>query len=234
MSSQAGQLSSQLSQTKGITPSGEWITIFLSSQKPTTPLPALLQTAHFRLLTSNITASLVRSQTTCFPENVLDVNTRELRLTGPIVVQVLSVEDISKSRWEQIEAIEAMERGEQKKGREIIRVTRADEGDETPNNTVETRDRGQEGPHKVLLQDASGFKAFGIELRSIDGINMSMSIGCKIILRNVLVARGLVLLDSTNTRVLGGKIDELHKTWREKRKDELKAQIQATSTENRN
>jgi len=41
------------------------------------------------------------------------------------------------------------------------------------------------------------------------------------------VARGVVLMDATTTTVLGGKIEGLHKAWKEGRKTELKAAIEA-------
>ena len=54
-----------------------------------------------------------------------------------------------------------------------------------------------------------------------------MSMGCKMVLRNVVVARGVVLLEPGTTTVLGGKIEGLHKAWKEGRKAELKAAIEA-------
>ena len=158
-----------------------------------------------------------------------DANIEERRLAGSIAVQVLAVEDMSKSRWEQIEAIEALERGEGTRGREIIRVA-AVEDEDSAGTTVQ---RGG-GPHKLVLQDAAGRRAYGIELRGLEGVGMGMSIGCKVVLKNALVARGVVLLEPATTVVLGGKIEELHKAWKEGRKAELKAAIEASEHEARN
>lgn len=127
---------------------------------------------------------------------------------------------MSKSRWEQIEAIEALERGEGTKGREIIRVA-APEGDDVGLNVQKGG-----GPHKLLLQDATGRRVYGIELKGLEGVGLGMSIGCKIVLKNAVVARGVVLLEPKTTTVLGGKIDALHKAWREGRKVELKKAIE--------
>ena len=135
-------------------------------------------------------------------------------------MQVLSVEDMSKSRWEQIEAIEALERGEGTKGREIIRVAATEEGEDE--NAA--RDGG---PHKLALQDAKGTRIYAIELKGVEGVGLGMSMGCKMVLRNVVVARGVVLLEPGTTSVLGGKIEGLHKAWKEGRKAELKAAIEA-------
>ena len=157
-----------------------------------------------------------------------DVHIKERRLSGPIAVQVLAVEDMSKSRWEQIEAIEALERGEGTKGREIIRVATAEDDDSSGAGVQ----RGG-GPHKLLLQDAAGRRVYGIELKGLDGVGLGMSIGCKVVLKNVLVARGVVLLEPATVTVLGGKIEELHKAWKEGRKAELKAAIEANEHEAR-
>lgn len=151
-----------------------------------------------------------------------DANTKERRLSGSIAVQVLAIEDMSKSRWEQIEAIEALERGEGTKGREIIRVAAA-EDDDSAGAAVQKSG----GPHKLLLQDAAGKRVYGIELKGLEGVGLGMSIGCKVVLKNTLVARGVVLLEPATVTVLGGKIEELHKAWKEGRKAELKAAIEA-------
>ena len=138
------------------------------------------------------------------------------------MAQVLAVEDMSKSRWEQIEAIEALDRGEGTRGREIIRVTAAEENED---NNAGVVNRGG-GPHKLLLQDVQGVRVYGIELKGIEGVGVGMSIGSKMMLRNVSVARGVVLLEPGTTTMLGGKIEVLHKAWRENRKAELKAAIE--------
>lgn len=153
---------------------------------------------------------------------------KERRLADSIAVQVLAVEDMSKSRWEQIEAIEALERGEGTKGREIIRVIATEEDDGAGTSVPKGG-----GPHKLSLQDAAGRWVYGIELNGLEGVGLGMSIGCKMVLKNALVARGVVLLEPATTIVLGGKIEELHKAWREGRKAELKSAIEANELEAR-
>ena len=218
----AAQISAQLTSTKCLTPKPNWLSAFLLSQRTTTPLLALTQTALFRLLASNITTSLATSPTTSFPANVHDAGVKERRLKGPVVAQVLAVEDMSKSRWEQIEAIEALERGEGTRGREIVRVAPVEENEDA--NASVNRSGG---PHKLLLQDVQGVQVYGIELKGVDGVGLGMSIGCKILLKNITIARGVVLLEPSTTTMLGGKIEELHKAWKENRKAELKAAIEA-------
>lgn len=195
----------------------------MDTQKATTPVPALTQTALFRLLSSDITTSLANDTPHCLPQDVHNVNIKERKLQGPVVVQLLGLEDMSKSRWEQVEAIEALERGEGTKGREIIRVTATEEDDDSGGNV----NKGG-GPHKLSLQDARGTRVYGIELNEINGVGLSMSIGCKMMLKNAVVARGVILMEPGNTTILGGKIEALHKAWKENRKAELKAAIEAS------
>lgn len=147
-------------------------------------------------------------------------------------VQVIGIEDISKSRWEQIEAIEAQERGETTRGREVIRVV-ADEEGETgqgqaaaaagprANNGNNAGRGGSYGSHKLVLQDVKGQTVYAFELTKIPKIEVGMSIGTKMMLRNVLIARGLVMLEPEKVVVLGGKVDVLHKEWVENRKKGL-------------
>ena len=217
------QISAQLSSSKGLVPSRSWLTSFLTTQKSTTPLPALTSTALFRLLASDISKSLDRNTSAAFPNDVSNVNFQERKLQGTIVAQVLGVEDMSKSRWEQIEAIEALERGEGTKGREIIRVVPSEDRD-----NADTGVQKGGGPHKLLLQDVLGNSAYAIELKGVEGVGLGMNIGCKVLLKDPVVARGVLLLEPGTTSIIGGKIEALHKAWKENRKAELKAAIEAS------
>lgn len=216
------QIATQLRAHKSLIPKQAWLEKCLSTQRATTPLNALYQTASFRLLASDITTSLDPAQTASFPPDIYNATVKERHLPGPIVCQILDIEDMSQSRWEQIEAIEALERGEGTKGREIIRVVATQDGTD-PN--AGTNKSG--GPHKLLLQDVKGLRAYGIELKDIEGVSLGMSVGSKVLLKNLTVARGVLLLEPATVTLLGGKIEALHKDWKENRKAHLKAAIEA-------
>ncbi|OCL11627.1 DUF1767-domain-containing protein [Glonium stellatum] len=201
---------------KNLPPSSIWLQSFLPTVRASIPLPALQKTALFRLLASDITQSLERTRSLLFPADIHDAHIKERKLVGPIVCQVLDVEDIGRSRWSQVEALEAAERGEGTKGREVIRVIPSDE--QGAGCDVEA----SAGPHKLLLQDAQGTRVYGMELQTIEGINVGMSIGTKLILKGVTVARGMVLLEPQSVNVLGGRIEQLHKEWKDTRKERLK------------
>jgi RecQ-mediated genome instability protein 1 len=152
---------------------------------------------------------------------------RERKLPASIPVQVLGVEDLSRSRWEQLEAIEAQERGEMTKGREIIRVVETEGGEDGGGAArVSAGTGGSGGPHRLVLQDVTGQTVYGLELKAVKGVGVGMSIGTKMVLSGVMVARGVVLLEPERVVVLGGKIDALHKVWVENRKKDLLAAVE--------
>ncbi|KAF2641610.1 hypothetical protein P280DRAFT_317576 [Massarina eburnea CBS 473.64] len=197
-------------------PTAAWLQSFVSTTRPNTPLPALKQTALFRLLSTDITTSLVPPPNTVFPIDVLNAKVASRTVTGPIVCQVLDIDDIGLSRWSQVEAIEAKERGESTKGREIVRVVENENEGAAVAPAIQSK-----GPFKLLLQDAKGVKVYGLDLGGMAGINTNMSMGVKILLRNVEVRRAVVMLESASVQVLGGKLDALDKAWREGRKERL-------------
>jgi RecQ-mediated genome instability protein 1 len=198
-------------------PSIAWMQNFLSTTRPNTPLPALKQTVGFRLLATDITTSLNPPARTVFPSDVLKGSIQSRVVIGPVVCQILDIEDIGNSRWSQVEAIEAQERGEMTKGREIVRVVEQENDDPSAAPTpIHSR-----GPFKLLLQDAKGVKIYAFDLRGIEGLNTNMTIGVKLVLKNVDVRRAVVMLEPGGVQILGGKLEALDKAWKEGRKGRL-------------
>lgn len=107
------------------------------------------------------------------------------------------------------------------------------EDPQTQNQSVTQREQQlvqeSKGPFKLLLQDAKGVKVWALDLGSVKGVGLSMAMGCKLVLRNCEVRRGVVLLDVGGTQVLGGKIEALDKVWKEGRKGRLIADVTAGS-----
>jgi RecQ-mediated genome instability protein 1 len=235
-----------------------------TNNRPLPPVPALVSTVHFRLLNSDFTTSLLASDPSClFPSGVADVNVKERRLQGDIPVQVLNIVDVGTSRWSQVEAIERVERGEEIKGREIVRtVPGVADGDEEEEgngrrgtagegSVTATTSRGQsngsgstgkrsQGPHRLILQDAKKNIVTAFELGDIPKIFIGdngegMFIGCKLVLKaGTLVRRGMVMLQPENVVVLGGKIESWDTKWREDRKKRLIADTEEEQEARRN
>ncbi|KAI4745236.1 hypothetical protein E4T50_04392 [Aureobasidium sp. EXF-12298] len=210
-------------ESKGLSATPAWIESFVSSSRQGTPLPALQKTALFRILASDFTSSIKATPTNTLPPNALNPTIKELRAPDSIPLQVLDIEDIGRSAWSQVEAIEAQERGETTKGREVIRVVPGEEADPVRDGTAPITKSN--GPHKLLLQDAKGTKIYGFEVTDVDGIDLNLGIGAKLILKNMTIARGVILLDPTSTQLLGGKVDVWDKAWRAGRKESLKSKV---------
>lgn len=190
--------------------------------KSTTPIVALQKTALFRILASDLTTAVQPSPSSTFSPGIADPAIKDQRLPGPVAVQVLDIEDIGRSRWSQVEALEAQERGETTKGREVIRVLPEEGTAGADSAQAAGGEIKSAGPHKLLLQDARGTKVYALELRSVPGVDVGLSIGAKLALTDVLVARGLVMLEPRCVELLGGKVDAWDKKWREERKKVLK------------
>lgn len=183
-------LRNELKTRYNLNPTDQWLTAFLSTISRPPPLPALTSTAHFRLTSTDFTAALTARPPHILPANIGDAQIKDTILQGNIPVQVLDIIDTSTSKYSQIEAIERVERGEEIRGREVIRnITVADDdGDDStlggrtqrnssrPSGTASTASnntkKGSTGPHKLLLQDAAGTKVWAFELSRIDRITI--------------------------------------------------------------
>ncbi|KAF2723415.1 hypothetical protein K431DRAFT_282876 [Polychaeton citri CBS 116435] len=210
---------------RNLPPTQAWLDSFAVSARSNAPTVALQKTAEFRILAADLITCLHPTSTSVFPRRIADADLRELRLPGPITVQVLDVEDIGQSCWSQVEAIEAHERGEFTKGREIVRVVPEDEDTQTvPNRPPPSKSHG---PHKLLLQDARGTKVYAVEHTPVQGVGIQMEIGKKLVLRDVLAARGVILLNASSVEILGGKVDVWDRKFREERKDRLKRKAES-------
>lgn len=204
-------------------------------------------TAKTRILASDLTApgllDPIQVAQITFPLNLSDPTVKETKLRADVYTQVLDVEDLSRSRWDQVEALEAVERGEFTRGREVIRlVSAAEEGGEE-GQTQQTQapqqqqqqqqqglnsvDSGKNATHRLVLQDCKGQKVYALELTRVPRIGIgSTNIGEKILLkRGTFVARGTVMLDPAMCEVLGGKVEAWQKEWTEGRLARLKQAV---------
>jgi RecQ-mediated genome instability protein 1 len=200
------------------------------------PLAALTATAKLRLLNADFTSAstLDASRTLALPTRITDPNVVSLALDADVPVQVVGVEDLGRSKWDQVEVLERERKGEFAKGREVIRVIPAEgEGEGAggngngPSPAAAQRDAvlRSNGPFKLLMEDIKGQRVYGFELKRVEKIGYPplMSIGCKIVLKKgTKVARGMVLLEPSTVVVLGGKMEALDKKWREGREKELR------------
>lgn len=225
----AAEIKSYLT-TLHLPPTQTWLSTFTPTIRSTTPLPALKKTALFRLLQSDIRGSLTASPINTLPTTATDPTTKTSVLRGTIPVQILDIHDIGHSTWSQISLLEAAARGEMTKGREIIRL--APEAVDGANADVEAGDNGAvgdgraRGPLKVLMQDINGMQIYGFELQRVEALG-PLGIGAKVLLKDVVVNRGVVMLEARTVEVLGGKVEAWDKAWRKERIKELRRRVGA-------
>lgn len=206
-------------------------------------MPSLLATAKARLLASdltNTTGAIVDPSIPVLPANIDATTVKEAKLAQNIHVQVVDIENLSLSRWEQVEELEAIERGERTRGRQVIRVAPEDGDAETDSSfagqtqasragAAAVSSGGANAVHRLVLQDGRGKRVFAVELRRISGIGIGKThIGEKMLLKaGAVVARGTVLLTPETCTLLGGKIDAWHEAWIEGRLARLKESVGA-------
>ncbi|KAK1590195.1 RecQ mediated genome instability protein Rmi1 [Colletotrichum navitas] len=234
------QICSALKTQSFPTPSAPWTTT-LTSRIPTPPLPSLIATAKARLLASDLTTAglLEPSSTTSLPTT--SPETPEAILQNDVPCQVLDVENLSLSRWEQVEELEAVARGEQTTGRRVVRLAATEEAeyDNIDDSSAPATGRGgmatqqvqqqrRNATHRLVLQDYKGQKVYAMELRRIERIGIgSTNIGEKVMLKKgTVIARGTVLLEPDKCVLLGGRIDAWQKAWVEGRMARLKQAVE--------
>ncbi|KAI1505029.1 hypothetical protein F5X99DRAFT_301365 [Biscogniauxia marginata] len=231
-----------------------WIQSAMPTRNPLPPLPALMATVKTRFLATDLThPGLLEAPAPSFPTNISNLEAKQTSLTHDILVQVLDIDNLSKSKWEQVEELEAIARGEQTRGREIIRLPTGNEDEDGIGDTQSVASERPPAPgrggggsaaananvngasksstHRLVLQDCKGQKAYGLELRRIEKIGIgTLNIGEKLLLkRGATVARGMVLLDPTNCVVLGGKVEAWQRAWTEGRLARLREAVGAES-----
>ncbi len=226
-------------------PSNAFLTGLVSSRTPPPPIASLLATAKARLLACDLSnnTSVLDGSLPAFPADIDNVRAEDTRLQRDIHVQVVDIENLSLSRWEQIEELEAIERGERTRGREIIRVTAEEDVDGDEEATAPSRGgrnatsaaatvtpaAGRNATHRLVLQDCKGKRVFAVELKRIDQIGVSKTtMGEKMVLKaGTVIARGTVLLNPESCVLLGGKIDLWHEAWSKGRLERLKQAVGA-------
>ncbi|WYZ34103.1 hypothetical protein EsH8_I_000379 [Colletotrichum jinshuiense] len=231
------QIRSALQSQSFPAPSIPWTTT-LTSRVPTPPLPSLIATAKARLLASDLTTPGLLDQAANASLPAQNAGTPETILSQDVPCQVLDVENLSLSRWEQVEELEAVARGEQTTGRRVVRLAAAEDAeyDNLDEGTAgsgrapqQQQQQRRNATHRLVLQDCRGQKIYAMELRRIDKIGIgSTHIGEKVMLKSgTVIARGTVLLGPDKCVMLGGKIDAWQKAWIEGRMARLKEAVEA-------
>lgn len=218
------QLKTSLASSSFPLPSQSLLTSILSTT-PSPSLPRLIALTKSTILTSTIAApSLLDPSVPVFPPNLLAPDVKEGRLAVDVPLQIVDIEDLSRSRWEQIEELERVERGEMKRGRAVVRVENEEEDQDRERATqsaggasaaAETKKAGGNATHRVTFQDRAGTHLYGLELIRMPRLAVGVTkIGGKVVIkRGATVARGTVLLEPATCLFLGGYVEEEEKNW---------------------
>ncbi len=226
---QALQIRSALAAEQLPPPSEAWLRSVLAHMPPaagTTALPTLVARAKQRLLAADLTMpGLFDGGVAVFPRALLGPAAvadarQDARLPHDVVVQVRDVENLAQSRWQQVEALEAVERGEQKRGREVIRVVRSEDPEGgSPAAAAAAGAASTSAPatatHRLVLQDAAGQALFALELVRNPRIAVGrLHVGEKLVVKaGTAAARGTLLLEPASLVFLGGQVEALHTAW---------------------
>lgn len=243
----ASQLRAALQPHRLPPPSQTWLQALVASRNnPPPPLPSLVMTAKTRLLASDLTSPGLLDPTQLaaigFPPDVVVgsnnpvVANKQVTLRADVWAQVLDVEDLARSRWDQVEALEAVARGEFTRGREVIRLGGGGENgaeeqqtqqQQTQQQGLNSVNSGKNATHRLILQDCRGNKVYALELVRVPKIGIgSTQIGEKILLKKgAVVARGAVMLEPATCEILGGKVEAWQKAWSEGRLARLKGAV---------
>lgn len=196
----------------------------LNTRNPPPPLASLIASAKARILAADLTSTTIDASLPSLPSGIEDPHTEETKLSRNVHVQVVDVENLSLSRWEQIEELEAIEKGERTRGREVIRVT-DEEGDETTSQQARNvASAAANAVHRLVMQDRTGKRVYAVELKRMPRVGVGKTnIGEKIMLKaGTVVARGTVLLTPESCVLLGGRVEAWHEKWTEERMKRLK------------
>lgn len=246
----ASQLRASLAAQSLPPASTHFLTTLIDSRTPPPPAASLLATAKARLLACDLATASQAGAAGLLDAAALGALPADLSSTArspgartlprDVHVQVVDVENLSLSRWEQVEELEAVARGERTRGREVVRVT-ADEDEVRAAGTQSSGGGGavheqqaaaaaaKNAVHRLVLQDGRGQTVYAVELKRMDRIGIGKTnIGEKMLLRaGTVVARGSVLLTPDKTVFLGGKVEAWHEAWMSGRLARLKAAVGA-------
>lgn len=169
-----------------------------------------LAVLHF--LNSDIQLSLDTAESLLLPQAKHD---DKLTIKGPLILQIVSCQEIGSSLSSQLEALDAYEERLKPLDRRLVLPT----GDEVEFD-LDTTNRANEPrqsdismdilvPKKtcrLLLEDAAGNRCYALEQKPIPEIKIGMSLGAKLVVQDVLFVLGVMMLRPYKCTFLGGSV----------------------------
>lgn len=174
----------------------------------------LCELAILHFLNSDIQRSLDTAQCLLLPQARYE---EKLAIKGPIILQIVSCEEIGSSLSSQLEALDAYEEKLKPVDRRLVQP-RSDEEELDLDSTNRT-DNLCSGNHsmdalvpkkmcKLLLEDAAGNRCYALEQKPIPDFRLGMALGGKLLVEDVLLVLGVMMLRPYKCTYLGGSIAE--------------------------
>lgn len=173
------------------------------------------------------------------PQSMFD--DKSLVIRGPVLVQVVDLEDVSLSRMARLDGMDTSDEANSDR----VSASRRSGGParRRVNYNVDDDEDGRSAPagpaggltrkklHKLVVEDTAGTRVFSIEYASVPGLG-DVQLGAKLLLTSVPARRGVLLLDATNTTVLGGGIPAWNEDREENTAEHLRQQLQELGSSN--
>lgn len=158
-------------------------------------------------------------------------------IKGPILVQLMDIVDISRSKYNQLQALEddtivpdpeeeviaTTANNNSNKSRRRIAQAAADEEEEGGNDT--TTKNPNKATYKVVFQDKNEKLIYGIEVIRNTDFSSDTPLGSKWILYDTTLRRGVLMLKKNSLEYLGGEITELNQTRKERLIQRLRNEV---------
>lgn len=160
---------------------------------------------------------------------------------GPVLVQLVDIMDISKSKYNILRTLEddtvepdpeeeVTANGNAAQGGRRRRIAEArtdedEEGEGTGRNTTSSVASKPKATFKVVFQDKDGKLRYGIEVFKNAEFNMDLLLGSKWILNDTNLRRDVLILKGSSLTYLGGGVAEMEHGRREKLILRLKEQL---------
>jgi hypothetical protein len=143
---------------------------------PTTCTPSLLSRIQSVFYEAPLSQSA--ATTSYLPPNIIEKH--NIAIPGPILVEIIHVQDIGLSRIAQLEALEKWENEHGPQGRQVVDLPPTEQDDDV-GETVSAKDSSiGKGMCKVLFEDGGGQQCYGMEVKPIDEVRVGMALGCKV------------------------------------------------------
>lgn len=166
-----------------------------------------------RWLQSDLRQSLNKHQSNTLPSDCHA--SPRASFTGPLILQIVSCQEIGSSCATQLEQLKVYKERQRPEERRLVHLE--EEVNENDTNILNTAQQGYElsqemdqiirkGLTRLILEDCTGQRCYGLEHKPISNMDATMSLGGKIVVSESTIIWGTLLLKPLKVEYLGGHI----------------------------